>query len=127
MDPVHKSLLIFPSWAGASSANVTFYKRENQDTGSWTAFSADPAIPSLTFSFPSGHTQATTVQALIDAVIGYLLRCGISTWWSPPNGMPVETALRETFAEWVPPASNGNYYFVVYFNGQFGPALLSRS
>lgn len=112
----------YPTSAAGTSATLTtyFYRRQTEGVGLFTA-----GVPaSLALVFPEGRTDITTAQAVVDAIVQHLLNDPTFTaWWSPLNTTP-EAALRTALDGWRP-TSFGTTSVSIWFDGQFGPVLVS--
>lgn len=114
----HAGLGYPASSATASTWNVLFRSRENENAGS---YATSPYVASLVIAFPGGYNDIMSYDFLKEILIQHVLNSDIVGWWSPKIGT-VEDGLRAVFD--ILPFSRGTTQWTsVFFNGQAGPVL----
>lgn len=116
----------YPNGTTSSTFNVYFVARVTEDVGAFQGLqNMVSGATTLTVIYATGRDEGVTCDAIVDSIVQHLLNAGVAGWYSPPNGLSVETALRSAFESWEGPYQPGSASVTVYFNGQFGRVHVS--
>jgi len=119
-----QDLQAWPASTAGSSTTLTVYFQGRQTQGVG-AFSSTNMPATLVILFPLGRTDMLTMSSIRETIVTYLMNSNaLVAWWSPEN-MTLEAAFRQAIASLSPTSKTASATAYVWFDGQFGPVLVS--